>query len=144
MKKLNIYKNKEKKLQSFKDDRGIISDIFYKKKMEHAALIESKPNIIRGNHYHKKTIQYMFILKGSLEYWYKKNKSNNRAKKIILKEGDFIETPANEIHAMKIGKTHNKFIVFSKGIRGGLDYEKDTFRVRTIIPNKAGLKKKKN
>ena len=32
MKKLNIYKNKIRKLQSFKDDRGIISDIFYKKK----------------------------------------------------------------------------------------------------------------
>ena len=138
MKKLNIYKNKENKLQSFKDNRGIISDIFYKKKMEHAALIESKPNITRGNHYHKKTVQYIFILKGSLEYWYKKKKSSERAKKIILKEGDFIETPANEIHAMKIGKTRNKFIVFSKGIRGGLDYEKDTFRV------KAGLKNKKN
>ena len=38
----------------------------------------SKPNTKRGDHYHKKTTQWMYITKGSLEYWYKPLKSNLR------------------------------------------------------------------
>lgn len=143
MKKINIFKNKDKNLQSFKDVRGIISDIFFKEKIEHAALIESQPNTIRGNHFHKKTTQYMLIIDGSLEYWYKINKPGQKARKIKLKYGDFITTPPNEIHALKIGRNKNKFIVFSKGIRGGLDYERDTYRVNSIIPSSNNLKKRK-
>ena len=67
----NIRKKVKKPLQSFKDKRGSIIDIFYKKKIDHVAIIDSKPNTLRGNHYHKKTIQHMLITEGSLEYWYK-------------------------------------------------------------------------
>ena len=42
-------------------------------------------------------------------------------------------TGPNEIHALKIGPEGNEFIVFSKGLRGGKDYESDTFRVDNII-----------
>ena len=43
-----------------------------------------------------------------------------------------ISTPPFEIHALRITKK-NEFIVFSQGLRGGKDYEKDTFRVDNII-----------
>ena len=46
-----------------------------------------------------------------------------------------ISTPPNEIHALKIGSDGNEFIVFSEGLRGGKDYESDTFRVSNIIEN---------
>ncbi len=72
------------------------------------------------------------ITKGSLEYWYKKI-HQNKSKKKIAKEGDIITTPPFEIHALKILNKGNQFIVFSQGLRGGKDYEKDTFRVETII-----------
>ena len=48
-------------------------------------------------------------------------------------EGDIISTPPMEIHALEIGKDGNQFIVFSSGLRGGKDYEDDTFRVENII-----------
>ena len=54
---------------------------------------------------------------------------------ILLFKGDFIKTPPFEIHALKIGKEGNQFIVFTEGKRGGIDYEKDTFRVPSIIEN---------
>tara|TARA_B100000795_G_C22346125_1_gene266908 strand:- start:10 stop:417 length:408 start_codon:yes stop_codon:yes gene_type:complete len=129
----NIRKKVKKPLQSFKDKRGSIIDIFYKKKIDHVAIIDSKPNALRGNHYHKKTIQHMLITEGSLEYWYKPLKKNTKVKKKILKVGDLVSTPPYEIHALKISKKGNQFIVFSEGIRGGKDYEADTFRVPSII-----------
>ena len=57
---------------------------------------------------------------------------NLDSKFIIANEGDMISTPPFEIHALRITKK-NKFIVFSQGLRGGKDYEKDTFRVNNII-----------
>ena len=133
MKLRNIFRDQHSILQTHEDDRGIISDIFYKSKIEHSALIESKPNVIRGNHYHKETTQHMVMTQGSLEYWYKPFDSKEDAKSIILVKGDYITTPPFEIHALKIGPEGNQFIVFSEGIRGGLDYEKDTYRVPSII-----------
>ena len=121
---------KYKKLKvNFKDKRGTITDIFYKKNIQHVAIISSKPNTRRGDHYHKKTTQYMYCTKGELEYWYKKKGSKKKSKKVLLKEGYLIETPPYEMHALKITK-NNEFIVFTTGLRGGKDYEKDTFRVQ--------------
>tara|TARA_B100000795_G_scaffold269543_2_gene259242 strand:+ start:1116 stop:1502 length:387 start_codon:yes stop_codon:yes gene_type:complete len=120
---------KFKKLKiNFKDKRGSIADIFYKKNINHVAIIKSNPNVIRGDHYHKKTTQWMLMTKGSLEYWYKPLKSKSKPKMKLLKVGDMVETPPNEMHALKIGKKGNEFIVFTVGKRGGKDYEDDTFR----------------
>ena len=114
---------------AFQDQRGLIKDLFYKEKINHVAHITTKKKgVIRGNHYHKKTTQYMYITKGSLEYWYKKLNSKGKAKMKLLKVGDLIETPPNEMHALKIGKNGNEFIVFTVGKRGGKDYENDTYR----------------
>ena len=44
--KINIFKDDVKGLQKFEDERGIIADIFYKKPLEHVALIKSEPNTI--------------------------------------------------------------------------------------------------
>ena len=78
---------KLKKLKyDFKDKRGTITDIFYKKNIQHVAIISSKPNIKRGDHYHKKTTQWMYITKGSLEYWYKPLKSKAKPKMKLLKD----------------------------------------------------------
>ena len=108
---INIRKKVKKPLQSFKDNRGSIIDIFYKKKINHVAIIDSKPNALRGNHYHKKTIQHMLITEGSLEYWYKPFKKHAKVKKKLLKVGDLVSTPPYEIHTLKISKEGNQFIV---------------------------------
>jgi quercetin dioxygenase-like cupin family protein len=120
---------KFKKLKiDFEDKRGSIMDIFYKNNIQLVAIIKSKPNVRRGDHYHKKTTQWMYITKGSLEYWYKSLSSKAKPKMKLLKVGDLVETPPNEMHALKIGKNGNEFIVFTMGKRGGKDYEDDTYR----------------
>jgi len=60
-------------------------------------------------------------------------KSKAKAKMKVLKVGDLVETPPNELHALKIGKNGNEFIVFTIGKRGGKDYEADTFRFQPTI-----------
>lgn len=116
---------------AFKDDRGTISDIFYNKKIDHVAVIKSTKKCIRGNHYHKKTTQHILVIDGELEYWYR-SKNSKITKKIIIKKDEMVSTPPFEIHALKINKK-NEFIVFSSGLRGGKDYEKDTYRVDPIL-----------
>lgn len=119
-----------------KDDRGDISDIFYKHPVEHVAIINSKKGSFRGDHYHKSTIQHMYMTKGSLRYYYRKvNESNDKVKSVVVKEGEMVSTPPNEVHALEILED-NQFIVFSEGKRGGIDYENDTFRVSPSLMKK--------
>ena len=125
--KINIFKKK-----IFRDTRGIIADVIYKNQINHIGYISSKKNSIRGNHYHKKTTQYNFVLDGVINY-YSKTKKQKKIKIIKLKKGDLILTKPNEIHAFKTISRKSIFMVFTVGIRGGKDYEKDTYRVESIV-----------
>ena len=77
----------------------------------------------------------MLIVEGELEYWYKPLDSTSDPEMVVVKEGDVLTTEPNEIHALKIGPQGNKFLVFTEGLRGGMDYESDTYRVDNIIGN---------
>ena len=134
MKSKNVWKEVKHPLGFFEDERGKIADIFYKKNINHVAIIHSEPNVMRGNHYHKQSTQHMLITKGSLEYWHKPAGSDEPPKMVLLKEGDFVSTPPNELHTLIIREDGNEFVVFSEGLRGGADYESDTFRVPCFIP----------
>jgi len=119
---------------AFSDERGSIADIFYKSIIEHVAIIKTKDKgrIIRGNHYHKLTTQHIFMTKGYLKYWYKEKEANSTVKYVDLNEGYLVTTPPLEIHALEcLGAS--EFIVFSTGLRGGQDYESDTYRVEPIL-----------
>jgi dTDP-4-dehydrorhamnose 3,5-epimerase-like enzyme len=123
------------------DERGSISDIFYKEEIQHAAIIESKSaGVVRGNHYHKHTTQHVFVTKGSLRYWYQPVDKSQPPKSVLVKEYEVVSSPPNEIHALEMIEP-NQFIVFSQGIRGGDDYESDTFRVPSIVPAESAGKK---
>jgi len=119
-----------------KDARGDISDIFYKRPIDHVAVINSKKGALRGDHYHKDTTQSIYIVKGSLRYYYKKyGDPDSKIKSVVIKEREMITTSPYEVHALEILED-NQFIVFSEGKRGGEDYESDTFRVKPTIINK--------
>jgi len=109
-----------------RDRRGLIIDLLEKKKINSITFITQKKGMVRGNHFHKKTIQWNYLIKGKIELFAKKNKKN--LKKIILSEGDMVETEKNEKHAIKALKD-SEFLVFTQGPRGGKNYEKDTFRL---------------
>ena len=113
-----------------RDSRGIIVDLLEKKKINSVTFITQKKGKIRGNHYHKKTIQWNYLLKGKILLV--AQKKNSPIKKIILNVGDIVVTEKNEKHAIKALK-NSEFLVFTQGPRGGKDYEKDTYRLLTPI-----------
>ena len=113
-----------------RDSRGLIVDLLENKKINSVAFITQKKGKIRGNHYHKKTIQWNYLLKGKILLV--TQKKNSPIKKIILNVGDIVVTEKNEKHAIKALK-NSEFLVFTQGPRGGKDYEKDTYRLLTPI-----------
>tara|TARA_B110000444_G_C18508287_1_gene441096 strand:- start:30 stop:404 length:375 start_codon:yes stop_codon:yes gene_type:complete len=109
-----------------KDDRGLIIDLLEKKNINAITLITQKKDKVRGNHYHKKTIQWNYLLSGKIKIYAKKN--NSKQKMITLKKGDLVVTDINEAHAIK-AVVNSQFLVFTQGPRGGKEYENDTFRL---------------
>ena len=114
------------KKPAFEDERGTIIDIIENEIIEYTTLISSKKGSIRGNHYHKESIQYVFVLKGSFKLL--TQMGNEEIKITFLKAGDLVFTPPMEKHAL-IALEDSEFLVFTRGPRGGKEFEKDTYRL---------------
>ena len=52
---------------AFSDKRGEITDLIQKDNINAVTHITIKKGAIRGNHYHKKTIQWNYVLSGKLK-----------------------------------------------------------------------------
>ena len=111
---------------NFKDNRGVIVDLL-QKKIDSLTYVTIKKGKIRANHYHKKTIQWNYLLSGKIIIYAKKK--GQGIKKKILNKGDLVVTLKNESHAIKALK-NSEFLVFTQGPRGGKEYETDTFRLK--------------
>lgn len=110
----------------FEDERGQITDILEKEVIEYVTIISSKKGTIRGDHYHRESVQYAFILKGSLKLL--TQMPGEEIKTTFIKQGDLVFTPPMEKHAF-IALEDSEFLVLTRGPRGGENYEKDTFRL---------------
>ena len=70
---------------AFSDKRGKIVDLIEKEKIHAITYITIKKNAVRGNHYHKKTIQWNYVLSGKLklisQFKGKKKEINNHEKR---------------------------------------------------------------
>ena len=118
-----------------KDSRGSIlsiCDIVCK----NVSIINCKENTIRSNHYHKKDYHIMYVVKGEIDYFYKKIKGK-KINYIKVKKNELIYTPPMEIHATYFPK-NTVLIVSSKNFRDQSTYENDTVRVEII--NKKNIK----
>jgi len=111
---------------SFQDKRGVIQDILINEPIEHITVITSIKDVTRGNHFHKKTIQWVYVHSGKLKSLTQKENENVVSQ--ILEPGDLIKTEVLEKHALKMLED-SIFYVFTKGPRGGDNYENDTYRL---------------
>jgi|SRR3989338_866331 len=120
-----IFSNK-RVVPVFKDARGIILDIL-EKPVSHIGLVTFKKGATRGNHYHKKSTQYSYVLGGKIELTIKKI-NEKKIRKIILKEGDLTTIPRNMIHTYRALENSSMLdlTTYARGIKG---YETDTVRV---------------
>ena len=51
----------------FKDSRGDILDILEGQHIMHIGLLKSNPGSISGNHYHKKSTQWTYVIEGKIK-----------------------------------------------------------------------------
>ena len=127
MEVINIYRPKDKN-SLFIDQRGVIADVLYNTQVQHITYIESRPYVLRGNHYHKETTQVTLILEGRTNYWSQDIMFDISARMQILTSGDMVVAPPYHAHTFLSSEEGCKMMVFTNGIRGGVDYEKDTFK----------------
>ena len=122
--------------KNFEDKRGKIIDIFVNLPKDHCSIITFNKGAVRGNHYHKKSCQFSFLLSGELDFYFgkvdKKNGKLKKLKKKTIKKNTLITHKPYEAHAFR-SKKNSIMIAFSCGVRGGKNYEKDTFRLKTKL-----------
>src|SRR3989339_628586 len=106
----------------FQDARGRIIDVLEKEVIEYITIITSKKGAVRGNHYHKKSIQYAYILSGKIKLV--TQMPGKKIKKKIIKPGDLVINIPTERHTL-VALEDSEFIVLTRGPRGGGNYEND-------------------
>jgi mannose-6-phosphate isomerase-like protein (cupin superfamily) len=104
----------------------VIIDLLQKERINSITYITILKGAVRGNHYHKKTYQWNYIISGKMKLISKKNKIKKIA---VLKKNDLYLSEPMEHHAL-VGITKCEVLVFTRGPRGGKEYESDTFRIK--------------
>ena len=119
--------------KNFEVKRGKIIDVFVNSPKQHCLIVTFTKGAVRGNHFHKKSTQFSYLLSGELDFYFakvdKKSGKLKKIKKTTIKKNTFITHYPYEAHAFK-SKKQSVLVAFSCGIRGGKKYEKDTFRLK--------------
>ena len=113
--------------KSFEDKRGAIIDIITDINFDSLTRITFNSGSVRGEHFHKDTIQYNYLLTGSLTYRTRTSNSGSIDEYILL-PGDMIVSHPGQHHAFKATE-YAELLCITAGPRKGFDYEKDTFRL---------------
>jgi quercetin dioxygenase-like cupin family protein len=108
------------------DRRGSITDLIDGLPVECVTLLTSKKGAVRGNHYHRKTTQYAYVLRGRFKLYTQRRGQSIRSR--VVKTGDLIVTPPNERHAF-VALEHSLLLACAHGPRAGRSYESDTYRL---------------
>ena len=111
---------------NFQDNRGIITDIIVEERINYVTVITNLKDAVRGNHYHKETIQFLYVLNGSILVASKFE--GKKMQKRILREGHLLLNEANEGHAIK-SIEDSTLLILTRGLRGGKNYEADTYKL---------------
>ena len=124
-KKSTIFTN----VQRDEDSRGGILSIV-DESIKNASIITCKTGSIRSNHYHHTDFHFMYVLEGSIDYFYR-DINSDEINYLKVDVGETIFTPPKEIHACHFPEV-TRLIVSSKNPRDQETYEADTVRVEFI------------
>ncbi len=112
--------------KAFADGRGSIADILEDETIEHVTLITTAKGTVRGNHYHRETHQWLYIVSGVLAYAVCEGGGPPETGEV--RAGDVLGTGPMEAHAL-VALEDTTMVVMTRGPRGGREYESDTFRL---------------
>ena len=111
---------------SFRDARGDIIDLLENESINAITIVTFKKGAIRGNHFHKRTTQWNYVMEGRIRLV--SQLPGKPTREVVMGPGDFVATGPDERHALQ-GLEDSRLMVFTKGPRGGKEYETDTYRL---------------
>jgi quercetin dioxygenase-like cupin family protein len=115
---------------SFRDERGEIIDLLENENINAVTIVTFRKGAVRGNHYHKQTTQWNYLMSGSIKLV--SQAPGGEVEETVMRPGDFVVTGPNVRHAL-VALGDSEVMVFTKGPRGGKEYESDTFRLEKPI-----------
>jgi len=101
--------------------------------MKNASLITSVKGTLRSNHYHRTDWHFMYILKGSFDYYYRASGTHDAPQVLRVGEGQIVFTPPMEDHATVFLEDCSMLVV-SRNPRDQESYEADVERVQLLDP----------
>jgi len=111
----------------YHDERGAIVDIL-NESVNHVGLIKTKRGNVRAKHYHKKSVQYSYILSGKFEVILAKPDNLKEVERILLNSGEMIIINPNIVHVFVALEDSDMIDIISLS-REGTSYEDDVVRV---------------
>ncbi|HEX3580964.1 MAG TPA: DegT/DnrJ/EryC1/StrS family aminotransferase [Thermoanaerobaculia bacterium] len=112
------------------DFRGSISDILTGENFDAATIITSRRGAVRGNHYHKDTIQWTYVLTGRVRV--AAQVEGQERHEIEIGPGELVRHDVLEAHSI-LAVEDSTFLVLTRGPRSGEDYESDTYRLENPL-----------
>jgi quercetin dioxygenase-like cupin family protein len=106
--------------KSFADERGTIEDIL-EGPIDCVTTIFTRAGAIRGNHIHKETIQWTYVVSGKL-------RAVTPNSSMLYMPGSLIQEPPGIPHAWR-AEEDTVCLVLTRGPRSGEGYESDTIRL---------------
>lgn len=111
------------------DSRGYIIDILAEG-FDSTTLLTMNSGAVRGNHFHKETDQWLYVLSGSVIA--AGQMLGGEVVKELVTEGHLIQNLAGERHAIK-AMQDSVLIAFTRGPRSAGKYEEDTHRLTAAL-----------
>ena len=108
------------------DERGEIIDVLEGTKVDSITILTILTGAVRGNHIHRKTTQYTYVVEGKCRLYARPRSGKVRSR--IVRKGDLVVSPPFEAHAFQ-GIEDSVLLAFCSGPRAGKQYETDTFRL---------------
>lgn len=124
MKKITFQNTKLKPV--FTDKRGSIFDLV-EENASHIGMVTFNKGSVRGNHYHKNSVQYSYVLEGQIKLVVSDIHGGHR-KEMILGPGMLTVIPNKTIHTYT-ALTKARMLDITTLNRKNRGYEKDTIRV---------------
>ncbi len=112
------------------DARGEITDLLENESINAITVITFKKGAVRANHFHKHTIQWNYVISGRIRLV--TQMPGGPVEEAVMGPGDLAATGPDERHALQ-GLEDATLMVFTKGPRGGKEYESDTYRLEAPL-----------
>ena len=110
----------------FEDGRGVIEDLLGK--VDAVTRIFTVAGAVRGNHVHKRTVQWTYVVSGRMLF----ATGYPIAAQQEAGPGELVTEPAGVPHAWK-ALEDTVVLVFTRGPRSGSAYETDTSRLEVPL-----------